>query len=221
MFRIICIIAGYIFGLFNTSLVFGKIIGVDVRKHGSGNTGTANMLRTAGFRSGLVVLIGDTLKAVLSMLLMVFVLREQYALNIVLIKAYTGLGCILGHNYPFYTGFKGGKGIATSFGIMLVLDWRLALFGFGTFMLVFFSTHYMSLGSLSGVIAGFLPIFISVGMIGGIGGEIIVSEQRAEFYIIISLMIFLAFFRHRENISRLLKGEERKTHLHRAKNKEK
>lgn len=219
MFRLLCLAVGYICGLFNTSIVVGKITGVDIRKRGSGNTGTANTLRTLGFKAGVVVLLGDMLKATIPMLVMLQLMKTRRPDDLLLVAVYTGLGAIMGHNYPVYTGFKGGKGIATSFGVALVLDWRIAVPGFLLFIAVFLIRHYMSMGSMVATTVAFLALLAEGAVYGQVGTLLMMSHEQVEYYTFCLLVIALALFRHRTNIVRLIKGEERQTHLHHDRNK--
>ena len=214
MFRLICLAVGYVCGLFNTSLALGGLAGFDIRSHGSGNTGTTNMVRTKGAKMGMLVLLGDALKAILPMLVMSLLFGGAGGVaSKGLIKAYTGLGAVLGHNYPFYTGFRGGKGIATSLGVAFAYHVLLGLFAMACFSVPFFTTHYASLSSLVMTIV----IFGSLSLLAVFRARLLfpalLHSQVPELVIVFGLMAFLAFFRHRENIVRLLKGQERKTYL--------
>ena len=124
MERIICLVMGYVFGLFQTGYIYGKVKGIDIRQHGSGNSGSTNALRVMGVRAGALVFMGDFLKTVIPCFLVriLFASRPEYVYVLIL---YAGFGVILGHNFPFYLNFKGGKGIAATAGIMFSLDWRL------------------------------------------------------------------------------------------------
>ena len=115
--RIVCLLIGYGFGLFQTGYFYGKRNGIDIRKHGSGNAGTTNALRTMGKKAGAITLLGDCMKAVLAILLVTLIFQKGHPEEIMLLKLYAGAGCVLGHNFPFYMNFKGGKGIAASVGM--------------------------------------------------------------------------------------------------------
>ena len=214
MFRLICLVVGYVCGLFNTSLALGRLADFDIRKQGSGNTGTTNMVRTMGWKMGMLVLLGDAMKAILPMIVMAKLFGGAGGVaSGGLIKAYTGFGAVLGHNYPFYTGFRGGKGIATSLGVAFAYHILIGLFAMGCFSVPFFTTHYASLSSLvmTVVIFGTLSLLAAFRVpyfFSGTG-----SDNVIELYVLFGMMAFLAFFRHRENIARLLKGQERKTYL--------
>ena len=138
--RVLCLIIGYMCGLIETGVIYGKMKGVDIRKHGSGNLGMTNALRVLGPKAGLVVFIGDLLKAFIPCLIANIVFRNIYPDTYMVYVLYTGLGAVLGHNFPFYMKFKGGKGIATGFGVMLVLNWKVGLLLF-LIIFIFLQIH--------------------------------------------------------------------------------
>ena len=116
MERLICIVIGYLFGLVQTGYIYGKIKHIDIRKHGSGNAGATNALRTLGWKAGTITFLGDCLKCVLAVIF-VRVIFSQSA-YVELLAMYSGLGAVLGHNFPFYLNFKGGKGMASTAGLI-------------------------------------------------------------------------------------------------------
>lgn len=215
MERLICIVVGYVFGLFQTSYIYGKIQGIDIRKYGSGNAGTTNMLRTLGTGAGAVTFIGDILKCVAAVAVIKWIFGDSCQEIMPLLSIYTAAGVILGHNFPFYLGFRGGKGIAASAGLALSLNWGLTLLGVATFALVYLATHYVSLGSLT-IYVGFVIELIIFGQCGVFGME---QGCLYEMYTVAFLLMILAFWMHRSNVQRLLHGEERKTYLFKKKNK--
>ena len=147
--RLICLVIGYAFGLFQTGYIYGKLHGIDIRKEGSGNAGTTNALRVLGKKAGIITYIGDMVKAVLAAMVVRLIFGQSHADIIMVLVLYSGFGVILGHNFPFYLGFKGGKGIAASSGVIVALGyWPLILLGFCTFMIVTIISRYVSLGSL-------------------------------------------------------------------------
>ena len=204
--RIVCLLIGYGFGLFQTGYFYGKRNGIDIRKHGSGNAGTTNALRTMGKKAGAITLLGDCMKAVLAILLVTLIFQKGHPEEIMLLKLYAGAGCVLGHNFPFYMNFKGGKGIAASVGMLLAFDWRLLLLCAVVFFTVFALSHYVSLCSLLGY------FFFVVGVIcsGQMGRYDMPAPILHEMYIVAILLMALAFWRHRQNIVRLLNGTENK-----------
>ena len=116
MVRIWSLLIGYAFGLFQTAYFYGKLKGIDIRNYGSGNAGTTNMLRTLGTKSGLIVLLGDVLKTIIAINVVTLLFRGSHTEMIYLLKMYATIGCIIGHNYPLYMHFHGGKGVAVTGG---------------------------------------------------------------------------------------------------------
>jgi len=210
MERIICLVLGYIFGMFQTAYFYGRLKGIDIRQHGSGNSGTTNTLRTLGKKAGLVVLAGDVLKCMLVVFLCDLIFGQGNPEMRYLYKVYAGLGAVAGHNFPFYLHFKGGKGIAATGGLILSFHPWFILVGFILFFGNFFITHYVSLGSLI-LCTGFFVQMLIMGQ-GGFFGEM-TSAHLYEMYAVTLLLTIMAFIKHRENIVRLIKGEERKTYL--------
>lgn len=148
MERLICIIIGYVFGLFQTAFIYGKMHGIDIREHGSGNAGTTNTLRVLGTKAGLIVLAGDIIKCILAIVISGAIFDASHPDEIYLLKLYAAAGAILGHNFPFYLKFKGGKGIAATAGLILAFHPAFIPMGVVLFFGAFLITHYVSLGSL-------------------------------------------------------------------------
>lgn len=210
MERILCIVIGYCFGLFQTSYLYGKMKGIDIREHGSGNAGTTNALRILGPKAGIVVFAGDVLKCILAVVVCSLVFGKNQPEMIYLFKLYAAAGAILGHNFPFYLKFKGGKGIAATAGLILSFHPLFVLTGVIVFFTIFFTTHYVSLGSLL-VYAVFMIQIILMGSFG-LFGEI-PQAVLTEMYIVTFLLAAMAYYKHWDNIKRLLRKEERKTYL--------
>jgi len=181
--RLISFAIGYICGLFQTAYLYGRLNNIDIRDHGSGNPGTTNALRTLGKKAGIITFIGDCLKCVLAVwivrqiygapypndpFLYVGAVRLMHPGSIILLSMYAGIGAIIGHNYPFYLKFKGGKGIAATAGLMLAINPWMALIGAACFIVVVAATKYVSLGSLVLVVV-FLVQVIMYGQMGGFG----------------------------------------------------
>ena len=135
MERIICLAIGYLFGMFQTSYIIGKIHHMDIRQYGSGNAGTTNALRTLGKKAGAMTLIGDMLKCVIAILIVDAVFKNRYQEILPLLGMYTAAGCVLGHNFPFYLGFRGGSfcGNAAGNGLESVSDLRGDLYWAGSY----------------------------------------------------------------------------------------
>ncbi len=210
MERVICLIIGYLFGLFQTAYFYGKAHGIDIRQHGSGNAGTTNTLRVLGTKAGLIVLAGDCLKCMAAVWIVRLIFGRTHGDIIYLLCLYAGAGAILGHNYPFYMNFKGGKGIAATAGLILSFHPYFIVMGVAVFFGIFFTTHMVSLGSLL-VYAGFVIEMVICGQ-NGLFGEM-TQMQLYEMYAISGLLAGMAYWKHRENIVRLLHGNERKTYL--------
>lgn len=209
MERIICLAIGYCFGLFQTAFLYGKAHHIDIREHGSGNAGTTNALRVLGKKAGLIVFLGDVLKCFLAVEVARLLFRSSHPDMLPLLSLYAGAGAILGHNFPFYLKFKGGKGIAATAGLILAFRWPFLIVAAPLFFLAFFTTHYVSLGSLL-VYAGFMTELVVLGQRGYFGME---APLLYEMYAVGAFLTVMAFWKHRENIGRLLKGTERKTYL--------
>ena len=200
---------GYVFGLFQTAYLYGKLHGIDIRNYGSGNAGTPNTLRTLGTKAGLIVLLGDIMKCILAIVLTNLLFQNSHPDEIYLLKIYAAAGAILGHNFPFYLHFKGGKGIAATAGMILSFHPWLIPMGVILFFGTFFTTHYVSLGSLL-VYAGFMIELVVLGQMGIFG-----MPQAAlnEMYVVAAFLTVMAYYKHKDNIKRLLGGTERKTYL--------
>ncbi|MFG6356729.1 MAG: glycerol-3-phosphate 1-O-acyltransferase PlsY, partial [Acetatifactor sp.] len=209
MIRIVCLLIGYVFGLFQTGYFYGKAHGIDIREHGSGNSGTTNTLRVLGTKAGLIVFAGDCLKCMAAVWLVRLLFGGSYRNIIYLLCLYTGAGAILGHNYPFYMHFKGGKGIAATAGMVLSFHPWFVVTGVVMFFTTFFTTHYVSLGSL--LVYTLLMIQLVVSGQLGVFPEM-TQGQLIEMYVLFGCLTALAFWKHRENIVRLLHGTERKTY---------
>ncbi len=204
--RIICLVVGYLFGLLQTGYFVGLIKHRDIRNYGSGNSGTTNAIRVLGKKAGAIVFVGDLLKALLVCLLIKWVSNGlDLSTDTLVLMVYGGLGAVLGHNFPFYLHFKGGKGIASSWGIALAIDWRMALVAilvFGGTMLI---TKYVSLGSLLGLLSFAVMWFVLL-----LTDGIAITVAQTEVTILLIIVITLGFVRHKANIKRLLSGTENK-----------
>ncbi|MCM1157593.1 MAG: glycerol-3-phosphate 1-O-acyltransferase PlsY [Bacteroidales bacterium] len=212
--RVLCVAVGYCFGLIQTAYIYGKLHGIDIREYGSGNSGTTNALRVLGKRAGLVVFLGDLLKATAACVLARVIGSAFFPDMLYPMILWAGLGVVIGHNFPFYMNFKGGKGIAATAGVILgLLDWRIIVLCLLAFILCVAVTRYVSLGSLI-VVTLFFIAFMVLGMTGQIinpkTGAAYEGMSLLESYGIIFLFASLAFYRHKANIVRLIHGEENK-----------
>ncbi len=209
MERLICLAIGYVCGLFQTSYIIGRMHKTDIREHGSGNAGTTNALRTFGRKAGALTLLGDCLKCIIAMVIVRLLFRNSYGDILPLLSLYGAAGCILGHNFPFYLNFKGGKGIAASVGLIITFDWRIFLICVVVFFGLFFATHYVSLCSICAYLTAFVLVII-LGQMDSYGMD---RGHMTELYLLMAALTALALFKHRANIGRLLKGTESKVYL--------
>lgn len=192
---IIIIIIAYLLGNISTSYIVAKrLAGVDIRTQGSGNAGSTNVLRTLGKKAGAMTFVGDLLKGIIAVLLSQLI-AEFTGLDVVTARYIAVIGVVCGHNWPALLGFRGGKGVATSFGAMIAVDPIIALICFAIFLIVVSVTKYVSLGSVVGI--SMSPI-------------IMMLVQNKKGVLVTLFLAALIIYTHRENIKRLLKGTERK-----------
>ena len=206
MERILCVLIGYICGLFQTSYLYGKVHGIDIRNYGSGNAGTTNALRTLGAKAGAITLLGDCFKCVIAVVIVHLIFGKSHPEMIRLLGMYAAAGTILGHNFPFYLQFKGGKGIACTSGVILAVCPLAAPICLILFILAVATTRYVSLGSIL-VVISYLIQAIVFGQLGYLHLE---GTALLEFYIVSACFTAMALWRHRQNIVRLLNGTENK-----------
>lgn len=225
MVRLICLVIGYLCGLIQSGFIVGKVKGIDIRNHGSKNAGTTNVLRTMGLKYALIVFLLDALKCGLAIFIVYIAFFSKYNGFIKLLQLYAAMGVVLGHNYPFYMHFRGGKGIAATAGLVVfAFPPIITMISIVVFFSTFFITHYVSLGSLL-LYTGLVIEVISLGeysirhsegldKIPFFGFDTAIARNSLiEFYIVLIILAVIAFVRHRENIKRLLNGTERKTYL--------
>jgi len=204
MSRIVCLVIGYVFGLFQTGYLYGKMNHIDIRNYGSGNSGTTNALRVMGKKAGLIVFLGDFFKTVFACLIARLIFKGNESVD--MYALYAGLGVVLGHNFPCYLNFKGGKGIASMAGILVSMDWRMTLVCAALFLGAVILTRYVSLGSILVVTAFFIQTVYY-----GLKGDFTVAEGNLpEFFGVAAVLMVMAIWRHRANIKRLLSGTENK-----------
>ena len=206
MIRLVCLLIGYAVGCIQTAYIVGRITkNIDIREHGSGNAGASNIQRVIGSKAGLMVFVLDVLKAIAGFTAGALLFHgggSFFPAGLPLEPGlYAGLGVLIGHNFPFFLKFKGGKGIASTLGVMLALDWRAALGVYLIGLAVLYATKYISLASLTMTLIFPLLIWFRISYN---------AEINAEIIAISFLMTAMAFFLHRGNIQRLLAGTERK-----------
>lgn len=192
MSYLISVIMGYVFGQFQTSYIIAKTTKhIDIREHGSGNAGTTNAIRVMGWKYGMITFFGDLFKAIIAVVIARLVFDSQLA------GLYAGLGVVIGHNWPAVLKFKGGKGIASTLGMLLAFDPIIGFVIWAIAATVIFTTKYVSVGSL--LLVTLMPIGIAL---------LYPGETHA---LIISIVLALiGIFQHRANIGRLIRGEENK-----------
>ena len=196
---IIIFVLAYLLGNLNGAIVVARLVaGEDVRTKGSGNAGLTNFTRNYGSKTSIYVILIDMGKAIAACLLGGLLLKQfgYYQEGVAL----GGLGVILGHDFPALLGFKGGKGILSGVTVGLCLDWRIGLGVFAIFLIAYFATQYVSLGSV-----------LSSGSFGPIYA---IFHWDQKFAVAVGFFLSaLLVWMHRENIKRLLRGQERKTNL--------
>ncbi len=202
MERIICLAIGYVCGLLQTGYLVGKMNHIDIRKEGSGNAGSTNALRVMGWKAGAMTFAGDVVKCVAAVLIVRYLYQDSEYLP--LLAMYAGLGATLGHNFPFYLKFKGGKGIAVLAGLVLSTSLVMVPIPLTAFLIAVLLTRYVSLGSLLASSMFFLEVLFY----GQLGGFDMDFKYRMELYVLVFILMLLAWFRHKENIKRLLSGTE-------------
>ncbi|MDX1357608.1 MAG: glycerol-3-phosphate 1-O-acyltransferase PlsY [Clostridia bacterium] len=194
---IMCAIIGYAIGSVNSSVVVGKFYGTDVRTQGSKNAGLTNTLRVLGKKAAVMVLIGDILKGVIAILIGLLLKKWSGGGSIgELYGVMAGTFAVIGHNWPMYFGFKGGKGILTTATVIFMLDWRIGLIVLALFIIIVAVFRYVSLGSIIGSAA--VPVLA------------IVFSHSVAFICFMIFLAALAVYRHKANIVRLLNGNENK-----------
>lgn len=212
MERVLCILIGYVFGLFQTSYILGKLQHIDIRNYGSGNAGTTNAMRTMGKKAGFITLACDLLKPMAACLVVWLIFHSKYDGDFLkLLCTYAGAGAVLGHIFPCYLGFRGGKGIATISGMAIAFgNWWIVLTGAIVFFVIVGITRYVSLGSV--VMMAVFVIQVIVCNQTGIFHDFDVPYLY-EWYGIAAAVALIAIIKHRSNIVRLLKGQENKFHF--------
>ena len=202
---VICAIAaaiiGYLIGSVNFSIILSKALtGEDIRKSGSGNAGATNMLRTHGKKMGVITLLLDVLKGVIAVLAAGLLAKYTNA-DAEVLRYVAGTAVVVGHDFPLFFGFKGGKGVATSLGVVLMLDWQIGLIILVCALAVMALTRYVSLGSVLGGAAFIVAETVKVFM---------AQELNAVKLVCVLILGGLLIGRHHANIGRLIKGTENK-----------
>ena len=213
------IILSYLIGSIPTSIIISKAAkGIDIREHGSGNAGGTNVMRVLGWKQGVLVILLDALKGVLAVIV---VARLHYGSmpfenatpfdDFTLVQIIAGISAVIGHIWTVFAGFKGGKGIATALGMLLMIVTVDMLIAIGVFILVVTFSRYVSLGSLAAAVAVPLTLIIRENVFNV---DIPNYHTLLPFLVLVSLLVI---FTHRKNVTRLLNGSENKINFSKKK----
>lgn len=204
---IVIMVIAYLIGSINFSIILSKkIAGFDIREKGSGNAGTTNMLRTLGKKAAAITLLLDVLKGVVSILLAWALGQIVKDIDTALLVQLAGVFVILGHTFPIFYGFKGGKGIATSLGVLLLTNYQIGLICLVFALIIMAITKTVSIGSLAAAIL--FPVLIIF-----INHNYIVEGNKIMYILYGAMIAILVCFNHRANIKRILSGTENKISL--------
>ena len=192
-------VVAYLIGSINSSILISKaVMGKDIRESGSGNAGATNMLRTMGKKYAIITLVIDILKGVVALILAKLAMSfGAYDVSMYI----AGVAVVVGHNFPVFFGFKGGKGVATSLGVILLLDWKIGLITLAIAIVIMAISKYVSLGSIMAAVV-FMILQIAV--------MIINDSFDVTRLVCVLILGGLLIIRHRANIVRLLNGTENK-----------
>jgi glycerol-3-phosphate acyltransferase PlsY len=195
----ILILIAYLLGSIPTAVWYGKTFhNIDVREHGSGNAGATNTLRVLGNKAGFIVLFIDLLKGFMATSLVYFTHYVKSDSQFFNVQMVLGIVAVIGHVFPLFANFRGGKGIATIMGMAISLDYRIALICTLFFIVIVWGTKYISVGSILGAVVGAMLSFYFYGT-----DQPIING----FFIALSMMVI---YTHRANIKRLMAGKENK-----------
>ena len=201
---IIMAIIAYAIGSINFSVIISrKYAGFDVREKGSGNAGTTNMLRSVGKKAAAITLICDILKGVVSILIAVIIGKIVRNMDKALLAQIAGIAAVLGHTFPIFFEFKGGKGVATSLGVLLMTNWQIGLICLVFAIVIMAFSKMVSMGSVgAAILFPILTLFIR--------NHFIVEATGLKYFFFSIVLAAIVAFNHRENIKRILNGTENK-----------
>lgn len=193
----------YAIGSINFSVIFSrKFAGFDVRDKGSGNAGSTNMLRSVGKKAAALTLLCDILKGVVAILIAIILGKIFNAENKSILVQIAGIAVVIGHTYPIFFEFRGGKGVATSLGILLMSNWQIGLICLVFGLVLIALTRMVSLGSCTAaVLFPILTLFIR---------ENYIISEGSGYFIYSVILAIIVLFNHRSNIKRILNGTENK-----------
>ena len=201
---IIVAILAYAIGSINFSvLISRKMAGFDVREKGSGNAGTTNVLRAVGLKAAIITLICDILKGIIAVLIAFWIGNISQTADKALLIQIAGILVVVGHTFPIFFEFRGGKGIATALGVLLITNWKIGLICLVFAVVLIAITRMVSVGSMSAaVLFPVLTLFI--------GDNFIVTQVGIKYFIYSLILAAFVIFNHRENIKRIMNGTENK-----------
>ena len=209
---IIIAIIAYLVGSINFSIIISKrMAGFDVREKGSGNAGTTNMLRSVGVKAAAITLLCDILKGVVGILIAILIGNIVDGLDDALLVQLAGIFVIIGHTFPIFFGFKGGKGIATSLGVLLMINWQIGLICLVFALILMVITRMVSVGSIAAAIL--FPVLVIF-----IGQNYIVPVNNWSYLIFSIIVAILVLFNHRENLKRIFTAKENKISFRKSSN---
>lgn len=202
---IIMAIIAYIIGSINFSVIISKkVAGFDVREKGSGNAGSTNILRSVGKKAAAITLLCDVLKGVVTIIISIIMGNLIQGINRELLLQIAGIAVVIGHTFPVFFGFKGGKGVATSLGILLMSNWQIGLICLVFALLLMALTRMVSLGScVAAILFPVLTLFINENY------TVLTEGKSGSTYLIYSIILAaIVLYNHRSNIKRLMNGTE-------------
>ena len=202
---IIMAIIAYLIGSVNFSVILSKkMAGFDVREKGSGNAGSTNMLRSVGKKAAAITLICDILKGVISISISIILGKMIQGVNKELLVQIAGIAVVIGHTFPIFFQFKGGKGVATSLGVLLMSNWQIGLICLVFALVLMVLTRIVSLGSCgAAVLFPVLTLFINENY------TVLTAGKKGRTYLVYSIILaVIVLFNHRSNIKRILNGTE-------------
>ena len=201
---IIIAVIAYLIGSINFSVIISrKMAGFDVREKGSGNAGTTNMLRAVGKKAALITLLCDILKGVVAILIALIAGKIANNVDKALLIQIAGILVVLGHTFPIFFEFKGGKGVATSLGVLLMTNWQIGLICLVFAIVIMLFSRMVSMGSVgTAILFPVLTLFIN--------NNFIVEASGIKYFIYSLILALIVIFNHRENIKRIANGTENK-----------
>lgn len=201
---IIMAVIAYFIGSINFSVIIGrKMAGIDVRQEGSGNAGSTNVLRTIGLKAALLTLICDILKGVIAILVALLIGNIVKNIDRALLVQLAGIFVILGHTFPIFFEFKGGKGVATALGVLLMSNWEIGLICLVFALVIIIASRMVSMGAVgAAILFPVLTLFMN--------DNFIVAASGMKYFIYSLILALIVIFNHRENIKRIMNGTENK-----------